>query len=367
MVGSYPTPATITYFWNFGSLAGICLAVQILTGIFLAMNYIPNIDMAFTSVEHIMRDVNYGWLIRYVHSNGASMFFIVVYLHMFRGLYYGSYMYPRQMPWHIGVTIYLLMMATGFLGYVLPWGQMSFWGATVITNFFSAVPLLGNDITILLWGGFGVNNATLNRFFSLHYLLPFLIAALAGLHLSLLHINRSNSPLGVPSNNDTIPFQPYYTFKDLFGFVVFSVFFAIMVFFYPNLLGHSDNYILANPMVTPSHIVPEWYYLPFYAILRSIPNKLGGVVAMFGAILVLYIVPTLNTSSIRSSWFRPLFRPFFWLFVTSSLILGWVGGQTPEAPYVQIGQFATIYYFGFFFIIMPTLGWIENKLNKINL
>ena len=363
MLGTYPNPATMTYFWNFGSLAGICLVVQIITGIFLAMNYVPNVDLAFSSVEHIMRDVNYGWLLRYIHSNGASMFFIVVYVHIFRGIYYGSYNYPRQLPWSIGVTIYLLMMATGFLGYVLPWGQMSFWGATVITNFFSAVPVLGEDIVHLLWGGFSVNNATLNRFFSLHYLLPFLIAALSGLHIAVLHINRSNSPIGIPSNNDTLPFHPYYTVKDVFGLLFFFFFFALVVFFFPNYLGHPDNYTVANPMVTPAHIVPEWYYLPFYAILRSIPDKLGGVVAMFGSIAVLYLVPVLNTSKIRSSWFRPMFRPFFWLFVVCGLVLGWVGGCTPEAPFVQIGQVMTIYYFSFFFLIIPFIGYLENKFN----
>lgn len=366
MVGTYPNPATMTYFWNFGSLAGICLVVQIITGIFLAMNYVPNIDLAFSSVEHIMRDVNYGWLLRYIHSNGASMFFIVVYVHMFRGIYYGSYSYPRQLPWSIGVTIYLLMMATGFLGYVLPWGQMSFWGATVITNFFSAVPVLGEDIVHLLWGGFSVNNATLNRFFSLHYLLPFLIAALSGLHIATLHINRSNNPIGVPSNNDTLPFHPYYTVKDIFGLLFFFFFFSILVFFLPNYLGHPDNYIIANPMVTPAHIVPEWYYLPFYAILRSVPDKLGGVIAMFGSIAVLYLVPLLNTSKIRSSWFRPIFRPFFWLFVVCGLVLGWVGGCTPEAPFVQVGQVMTVYYFSFFFLIIPLVGYIENKFNLSN-
>lgn len=367
MLGTYPNPATMTYFWNFGSLAGICLVVQIITGIFLAMNYVPNVDLAFSSVEHIMRDVNYGWLLRYIHSNGASMFFIVVYVHIFRGIYYGSYNYPRQLPWSIGVTIYLLMMATGFLGYVLPWGQMSFWGATVITNFFSAVPVLGEDIVHLLWGGFSVNNATLNRFFSLHYLLPFLIAALSGLHIAVLHINRSNNPIGVPSNNDTLPFHPYYTVKDVFGLLFFFFLFALVVFFFPNYLGHPDNYTVANPMVTPAHIVPEWYYLPFYAILRSIPDKLGGVVAMFGSIAVLYLVPMLNTSKIRSSWFRPMFRPFFWLFVVCGLVLGWVGGCTPEAPFVQIGQVMTIYYFSFFFLIIPFVGYLENKFNLSNM
>lgn len=361
MVGNYPAPATITYWWSFGSLAAVCLGVQIVTGILLAMHYTPNIDLAFMSVEHIMRDVNYGWLLRYLHANGASMFFIIVYLHMFRGLYYGSYLYPRELLWNIGVIIFLAMMATGFMGYVLPWGQMSFWGATVITNLFSAFPVVGEHIVYWLWGGFSVDNATLNRFFSLHYLLPFIIAALAGLHVAVLHVHGSSNPLGIRSLNDYLQFHPYFTVKDIFSFVIFALFFAIFVFFYPNMLGHPDNYIQANPMVTPPHIVPEWYFLPFYAILRSIPNKLGGVLAMFAAILILLFLPLLNRSSIRSSWFRPTYKPLFWLFVADCLVLGWIGGNVVETPFVQIGQIATFFYFFFFLVILPYLSYLESR------
>lgn len=361
MVGNYPAPATITYWWSFGSLAAVCLGVQIVTGILLAMHYTPNIDLAFMSVEHIMRDVNYGWLLRYLHANGASMFFIIVYLHMFRGLYYGSYLYPRELLWNIGVIIFLAMMATGFMGYVLPWGQMSFRGATVITNLFSAFPVVGEHIVYWLWGGFSVDNATLNRFFSLHYLLPFIIAALAGLHVAVLHVHGSSNPLGIRSLNDYLQFHPYFTVKDIFSFVIFALFFAIFVFFYPNMLGHPDNYIQANPMVTPPHIVPEWYFLPFYAILRSIPNKLGGVLAMFAAILILLFLPLLNRSSIRSSWFRPTYKPLFWLFVADCLVLGWIGGNVVETPFVQIGQIATFFYFFFFLVILPYLSYLESR------
>ena len=295
----YPTPINLTYAWSFGSSAGICLIIQILSGIFLAMHYTPHIDLAFSSVEHIMRDVNNGWLIRYIHANGASMFFIVVYCHIFRGLYYGSYMQPRQLLWCSGVLIFILMMATAFMGYVLPWGQMSFWGATVITSLVSAVPVVGQSIVDWLWGGFTINNATLNRFFSLHFFLPFIIAGASALHLALLHKEGSNNPLGVDSNMDTVPFYPYYVIKDIFAFFCFLLFFSFFVFYFPNLLGHPDNYIKADPMQTPPHIVPEWYFLPFYAILRSIPDKLGGVVAMGGALIVLFLIPFTNTSEVR--------------------------------------------------------------------
>jgi ubiquinol-cytochrome c reductase cytochrome b subunit len=317
----YPSPINLSYAWSFGSLAGICLVIQILTGIFLAMHYTPHIDLAFASVEHIMRDVNGGWLIRYMHANGASMFFIVVYCHIFRGLYYGSYMAPRELLWCSGVVIFLLMMATAFMGYVLPWGQMSFWGATVITNLFSAIPLVGDSIVQWLWGGFSVDNATLNRFFSLHYLVPFLIAGLTIVHLALLHKDGSNNPLGVESSVGSVPFYPYFYVKDLFSLIIFIAAFSIFVFFYPNDMGHPDNYIPANPMVTPAHIVPEWYFLPFYAILRSIPDKLGGVLAMFGAIAVLYTLPFTQSSEVQSSAFRPIYRLFYWLFVADFLIL----------------------------------------------
>ncbi len=362
----YPTPSNLSYLWNFGSLAGICLVIQILTGVFLAMHYTPHVDYAFASVEHIMRDVNSGWFLRYVHANGASMFFIVVYLHILRGLYYGSYTMPRRALWIVGVVIFLLMMATAFMGYVLPWGQMSFWGATVITNLFSAVPVVGEQIVYWLWGGFSVDNATLNRFFSIHYLMPFVIAGCVGLHLVLLHTTGSSNPLGVWSSRDRIAFTPYYYVKDVFGLVVFALFFGFFVYLSPNLLGHPDNYIEANPLVTPAHIVPEWYFLPFYAILRSIPNKLGGVIAMIAAILILIVISFINCSDIRSSQFRPLYRKFYWLFVIDSIILGWIGQKTPEYPYIQIGQIATVYYFAYFLIILPFLGILESKLFSYN-
>ena len=358
----YPTPSNINYFWSFGSTAGICLVIQILTGVFLAMHYTPHIDLAFNSVEHIMRDVNNGWLIRYLHANGASMFFIVVYCHIFRGLYFGSYIYPREKLWCSGVIIFLLMMATAFMGYVLPWGQMSFWGATVITNLFSAIPVVGQSIVSWLWGGFSVDNATLNRFFSLHYLLPFLIAGLTIVHLSLLHSDGSNNPLGINSKLDTIPFYPYFYVKDLFAFFIFITFFLFFIFYFPNSLGHSDNYRPANPLVTPPHIVPEWYFLPFYAILRSIPNKLGGVVAMISAILILLLLPFINTSLIRSTRFRPIFSLSYWFLVSDFILLGWIGQKPVESPYIEIGMFATTFYFVYFLILLPLIGLLENKL-----
>jgi len=359
---NYPTPINLNYMWSFGSTAGICLVIQIITGIFLAMHYCPDINLAFNSVEHIMRDVNNGWLIRYIHANGASMFFIVVYSHIFRGLYFGSYIYPRGVLWASGVIIFLLMMATAFMGYVLPWGQMSFWGATVITNLFSAVPLVGSSIVEWLWGGFSVGNATLNRFFSLHYLMPFIIAALVIVHLSLLHKDGSNNPLGINTNVETTSFYPYFYVKDLFAFFVFISFFSFFVFFYPNILGHSDNYIPANPLSTPAHIVPEWYFLPFYAILRSIPDKLGGVVAMISAILVLLLLPILNTSKIRSTKFRPIFGIFYWFLVSDFVLLGWIGQKPVESPYIEIGMAATAFYFIFLLVLIPLIGYLENML-----
>ena len=358
----YPTPVNINYLWNFGSMAGIFLVVQIITGIFLAMHYTPHVDLAFLSVEHIMRDVNNGWFIRYLHANGASMFFAVVYIHVARGIYYGSYQKPRGFVWAAGVVILILMMATAFMGYVLPWGQMSFWAATVITNLFSAFPIIGEPIVAWLWGGFSVDNATLNRFFSFHYLLPFLIVGIVLVHLAVLHQNGSNNPLGVHSGIDKIPFYPYFIVKDLFSWVLAFVFYFGFVFFAPNYLGHTDNYIEANAMVTPAHIVPEWYFLPFYAILRSIPHKLGGVIAMFAALLVLFLLPYLNTSEIRSSCFRPIHRQFFWLLVLDYFILGWIGGCAPETPYLEIGQVATFFYFFYFLFIIPFLGILEKKL-----
>ena len=358
----YPTPVNLTYAWSFGSTAGICLVIQILTGVFLAMHYTPHVDLAFSSVEHIMRDVNNGWLIRYIHANGASLFFIVVYSHIFRGLYYGSYMYPRELLWCSGVLIFILMMATAFMGYVLPWGQMSFWGATVITNLFSAIPFVGGAVVEWLWGGFSVDNATLNRFFSLHFLVPFLIAGVTIIHLALLHESGSNNPLGVDSYVDKIAFYPYFYVKDLLAFFGLVSVFAIFVFYFPNLMGHPDNYIPANPMVTPAHIVPEWYFLPFYAILRSIPDKLGGVAAMGGALVILFAIPFLNTSEIRSSQFRPIFRKFFWLLVADFLILGWIGQKPVETPFIEVGQVATIFYFIFFALLIPGIGIVEKLL-----
>ena len=358
----YPTPINLNYMWSFGSTAGMCLVIQIVTGIFLAMHYTPHIDLAFSSVEHIMRDVNNGWLIRYLHANGASMFFIVVYCHIFRGLYYGSYMYPREKLWISGVVLFLLMMATGFMGYVLPWRQMSFWGATVITNLFSAIPLAGPSIVEWLWGGFSVDNATLNRFFSLHYLMPFAIVGVTLAHLSLLHNTGSNNPLGINTNLDTIPFYPYFYVKDLLAFLLLIAFFSFFVFFYPNALGHSDNYIPANPLVTPAHIVPEWYFLPFYAILRSIPDKLGGVAAMGGAIVVLALLPIVNTSEIRSSKFRPIFGVAYWFFAANFLLLGWIGQKPVESPFIEVGMFATAFYFAFLLILLPLIGLIESYL-----
>jgi ubiquinol-cytochrome c reductase cytochrome b subunit len=314
-----------------------------------------------------MRDVNSGWLIRYMHANGASMFFIVVYSHIFRGLYYGSYMTPREHLWCSGVVIFLLMMATAFMGYVLPWGQMSFWGATVITNLFSAIPLAGPSIVEWLWGGFSVDNATLNRFFSLHFLMPFLIAGLVLAHLALLHRDGSNNPLGIESTVDKVSFYPYYYVKDLFGFMVFVVFFSIILFYYPNTLGHPDNYIPADPMSTPAHIVPEWYFLPFYAILRSIPDKLGGVVAMGGAIVILLFLPFINTSEVRSSTFRPLYRKLFWFIFADFLLLGWVGQEIVETPFIEIGQIGTLFYFLYFLVLIPALGLLENRLIRTKL
>lgn len=356
----YPTPRNLSYMWNFGSLAGIILMIMIFSGIFLAMHYVPHVDMAFDSVEHIMREVNYGWLMRYIHMNGASFFFIVVYIHIFRGLYYGSYKAPRELLWMIGVVILLLMMATAFMGYVLPWGQMSFWGATVITNLFSAFPG-GDKIVTWLWGGFSVDNPTLNRFFSLHYLFPFLILAASMLHLIALHQFGSSNPLGIERKTpeDSIPFHPYYTIKDAFGLGVLLLIYMGFVFFAPNFFGEPDNYIPANPLVTPPHIVPEWYFLPFYAILRSIPDKLSGVLAMFGSIGVLFILPWLDRHPVRSSKFRPYHKYLFWVFVLNCLVLGWVGANPPEGHFLLIGRISTAYYFFHFLILLPVLSRLE--------
>ena len=360
-LNEYPTPKNLNYFWNFGSLAGVSLVIMIVTGIVLAMSYTPHVDYAFQSVERIMRDVNHGWLLRYIHMNGASFFFIVVFIHIFRGLYYGSYKAPRELLWILGVLILLLMMATAFMGYVLPWGQMSFWGATVITNLFSAIPFIGDSIVTMLWGGFSVDNPTLNRFFALHYLMPFLIVGVVILHLVALHRFGSNNPIGIdPSGpQDTVPFHPYYTIKDFFGLSVFLSLFAAAIFFFPNFMGHPDNYIPANPMQTPAHIVPEWYFLPFYAILRAVPDKLGGVLAMFGAIAVLFILPWLDRSPIRSGNFRPIFRIFFWVFLADCIALGYLGGMPAEGIYVVLSRVATAWYFLHFLVILPLLSFIE--------
>jgi ubiquinol-cytochrome c reductase cytochrome b subunit len=362
--GSFPTPKNFNYLWNFGALAMVNLVVMIVTGIVLAMHYTPHVSMAFDSVERIMRDVNFGWLIRYIHMNGASMFFIVVYIHILRGLYYGSYKNPRELLWMLGVVILLLMMATAFMGYVLPWGQMSFWGATVITNLFSAFPLVGQSIVTWLWGGFSVDNATLNRFFSLHYLLPFVIAGVVFLHVVALHITGSNNPLGIDPKGpqDTIPFHPYYTIKDSVGLGVYAIVFAAVVFFAPNYMGHPDNYIPANPLVTPPHIVPEWYFLPYYAILRAVPDKLGGVLLMFGSIMVLFVLPWLDTSPVRSMRFRPLAKPFFFIFVVVCLVLGYCGAKPPEGIWVVLSRVGTAYYFLYFLVILPVLGKLERPL-----
>jgi ubiquinol-cytochrome c reductase cytochrome b subunit len=366
----YPTPKNLSYWWNFGSLAGFMLVTMIVTGIFLAMNYTPHVDYAFNSVERIMRDVNYGWLMRYIHMNGASFFFIVTYIHIFRGLYYGSYKSPRELLWMLGVVILLLMMATAFMGYVLPWGQMSFWGATVITNLFSAIPIVGNDIVTWLWGGFAVGNPTLNRFYSLHYLLPFVIVGVVVVHVLALHQHGSNNPLGIDRKGpqDSIPFHPYYTIKDMFGLGVFLVIYAAFVFFMPNALGDPQNYIPANPLQTPPEIVPEWYFLPFYAILRSVPDilfipaKLAGVLCMFGSIGLLFVLPWLDGSKVRSARFRPIYKWVFWLLVIDAFALGIVGAHRPEGLYVVVGRIATLYYFVHFLVIIPLLGKFERPL-----
>jgi len=435
----YPTPRNLNYWWNFGSIAGICLMIQILTGILLAMHYTPHVSLAFDSVEHIMRDVNGGWLLRYTHAVGASMFFVVVYIHIFRGLYYGSYRAPRELLWMIGVVILILMMATAFMGYVLPWGQMSFWGATVITNLFSAFPLVGDPIVTWLWGGFSVDNPTLNRFFALHYLLPFVILGVVMAHVLALHQHGSNNPTGLDLKNpgDFIAFHPYYTVKDFFGFGVFFIIFAFFIFFAPNYLGHPDNYIPANPMVTPPHIVPEWYFLPFYAMLRAItfdiplwivgivvllgamvlrmpacvrscsticpfgilpvaagflpekplsagkigmivtlglalvvagalggiiPSKLGGVIAMFGALIVLFFLPWLDTSPVRSSNYRPVYKWLFWVLVVDCIMLGYCGSKPPEGIFPLLSLLGTAYYFAHFLILLPIVGRAEKPL-----
>ena len=357
----YPTPKNLNYWWNLGSILGLALVIQIVTGIFLAMHYVPTAEGAFDSVQNIMRNVNSGWLLRYVHSNGASLFFLAVYIHIFRAFYYGSYKAPRELLWFLGVFIFVLMMASAFTGYVLPWGQMSFWAATVITNLFSVIPLVGEEVTLWLWGGFSVGSPTVQRFFSLHYLLPFVTAGIIIFHIWALHVHGSSNPLGinVKGPQDTVPFHPYYTAKDAVGFGVFLLILALFVFYEPNYMNHPDNFNPANPLVTPPNIVPEWYFLPFYAILRSMPDKNLGVILFVASIAVLFLVPFLDTSRVRSAKFRPVFRQFFWIFVADTIVLGFVGSNLPEGTWVIIGRLATVYYFAHFFIVLPFVGWLE--------
>lgn len=363
----FPTPKNLNYWWTFGGILSFCLVLQIITGVVLSMHYMPHADFAFASVEHIMRDVNYGWLLRYMHANGSSMFFLAVYVHMFRGLYYGSYKEPREVLWILGVMLFIFMIASAFLGYVLPWGQMSFWAATVITNLFGVIPFIGDEVLAWLWGGFGVDSPTLTRFYSLHYLLAFLIAGVVVLHVWALHVPGNNNPKGidVKGPQDTIPFHPYYTVKDGFALGVFLIVLALLIFYSPNLLGHPDNYIQADPLMTPEHIVPEWYFLPFYAILRAVPDilfipaKTAGVIAMLLAIFSLFLLPWLDSSKVRSARYRPLFKQFFWIFVIACVALGWAGAQSPEGMALLVARLSTLYYFAFFWVIMPLLGVFE--------
>ncbi len=366
-LNEYPEPKNLNYWWNFGSLAGITLVIMIVTGIVLAMHYTPHVDHAFDSVERIMRDVNSGWMLRYIHSNGAAMFFMAVYIHIFRALYYGAYKPPREIIWWLGIIILLLMMATAFMGYVLPWGQMSYWAAKVITNLFSAIPIVGPDVTTWLWGGFAVDNPTLNRFYSLHYLLPFVIVAVVIVHIWALRTVGSSNPMGidVKSPKDTIPFHPYYTVKDMFGLGVFLLIWAGFVFFAPNFMSHPDNYIPADSLKTPPHIVPEWYFLPYYAILRATPDilfinaKLAGVIAMFGSILILFLLPWLDNSKVHSANFRPVYRVFFWVLVADCILLGFAGAKPPEGIWLMLARVGTAYYFFHFLLLLPIIARLE--------
>lgn len=360
MLVDLPSPSSISYLWNFGSLLGLCLVIQILTGIFLAMHYCADVSIAFSSVVHIMRNVNYGFLLKYLHANGASAFFICVYIHIARGLYYGSYL--RKHLWFSGISIFLIMMLTAFIGYVLPWGQMSFWGATVITNFVSAIPYIGNDIVQWIWGGFSVSNATLNRFFSLHYLFPFILAGLIIIHIVLLHETGSNSPVGLNPNSDKVPFHIYFTTKDVYGFILLGILISILIFYIPNTLGDPENFIKANPLVTPVHIMPEWYFLFAYAILRAIPNKLGGVIALVLSIVIWAITPFVHTSKLKGLSFRPLGKLFYWIFMANFVFLTWIGSKPVEEPFIFLGQLSSIFYFSYFLLCIPLLGYLENYL-----
>uniref|UniRef100_A0AAU7E4Z9 Cytochrome b n=1 Tax=Kinosternon scorpioides consors TaxID=3035466 RepID=A0AAU7E4Z9_9SAUR len=358
-----PSPSNISAWWNFGSLLGTCLTLQIITGMFLAMHYSSDMSLAFSSITHTIRDVHYGWLIRNLHANGASLFFMCIYVHIGRGIYYGSYLYKET--WNTGVMLLLLTMATAFMGYVLPWGQMSFWGATVITNLLSAIPYIGTSLVQWIWGGFSVDNATLTRFFTLHFLLPFTIAGLAMMHLLFLHETGSNNPTGLNPNTDKIPFHPYFSYKDLLGVTLMLALLLMLTLFSPNLLGDPDNFIPANPLITPPHIKPEWYFLFAYAILRSIPNKLGGVLALLSSILILFMLPTLHTSKQRATMFRPFTQILFWMLAADLLILTWIGGQPVETPFILIGQMASITYFTILLVLMPMTGLMENKMIKL--
>lgn len=361
---AFPTPRNLNYYWTFGGILSFMLLAQIVTGVALVMHYTPNAGLAFNSVETIMRDVNYGWLLRYLHANGASMAFIALYVHLFRGLYYGSYKAPREVVWLLGMVLFVLMIATAFMGYVLPWGQMSFWGATVITSLFGAIPVIGDQVVTWLWGGFSVDDATLNRFFALHYLLPFIIIAVTGLHVWAVHAVGNNNPTGIEvrAGKDTIPFHPYYTIKDAFAVAVFLLLYGWFVFYIPNYLGHPDNYIPANPMVTPAHIMPEWYFLPFYAILRAVPSAIGGILALVGAIAVLFALPWLDRSPVRSATLRPLYRVFVWLLAATVVLLGWLGSRPPEGLYVLAARVATAWYFLHFLVVLPLLARFERPL-----